>query len=102
MTRFRRKSTISKNQNRQSYQKYFHKNLGNRIDFEELQQYNAIDTNALETLQAKMDEHKTKTREVVLEMLNDLPSKDVKPPDNTLFVCKLNKLTQEKYDYQRP
>lgn len=49
-----------------------------------------------------MDEHKTKTREVVLEMLNDLPSKDVKPPDNTLFVCKLNKLTQEKLVYQRP
>ena len=29
-------------------------------------------------------------------MLNDLPDAEIKPPDNILFVCKLNPATQEK------
>jgi peptidyl-prolyl cis-trans isomerase-like 4 len=29
----------------------------------------------------------------ILEMIGDLPSLDVKPPDNVLFVCKLNPVT---------
>ena len=32
---------------------------------------------------------------VVLEMISDLPSADVAPPDNVLFVCKLNPVTQD-------
>jgi len=32
---------------------------------------------------------------VVLEMIGDIPDADVKPPDNVLFVCKLNKATQD-------
>lgn len=39
---------------------------------------------------------KAKTKAVVLEMLNDLPDADIKPPDNVLFVCKLNPITQER------
>ena len=31
---------------------------------------------------------------VVLEMLGDLPELDVKPPENVLFVCKLNPITR--------
>lgn len=40
-------------------------------------------------------EHEAKTKAIVLEMLNDLPDADIKPPDNILFVCKLNPVTQE-------
>lgn len=29
-------------------------------------------------------------------MINDLPDADIKPPDNVLFICKLNPATQEK------
>jgi peptidyl-prolyl cis-trans isomerase-like 4 len=32
---------------------------------------------------------------VMLEMLGDLPSADMKPPENVLFVCKLNPLTND-------
>lgn len=37
-----------------------------------------------------------KSRAVVLEMLNDLPDADVVPPDNVLFVCKLNPVTRDE------
>jgi len=37
-----------------------------------------------------------KKRAVVLEILNDIPDADVKPPDNVLFICKLNPVTQEQ------
>lgn len=40
--------------------------------------------------------HQTKTKEVILEMLNDIPDADMKPGDNVLFVCKLNPLTTEE------
>ena len=33
---------------------------------------------------------------VVLEMVGDLPSADVAPPDTVLFVCKLNPVTREE------
>ena len=32
---------------------------------------------------------------VVLEMIGDLPSADVAPPDNVLFVCRLNPVTRD-------
>ena len=32
----------------------------------------------------------------VLEMLGDLPDADVKPPENVLFVCKLNPVTEDE------
>jgi len=37
-----------------------------------------------------------KSRAVVLEMLGDLPSADVSAPENVLFVCKLNPVTQDE------
>jgi peptidyl-prolyl cis-trans isomerase-like 4 len=33
---------------------------------------------------------------VVLEMLGDLPDVDVKPPDEVLFICKLNSVTKDE------
>ncbi|CAH0474152.1 unnamed protein product [Peronospora belbahrii] len=35
-----------------------------------------------------------KSRAVVLEMIGDLPDADVKPPEEVLFVCKLNPVTE--------
>lgn len=32
---------------------------------------------------------------ILLEMLGDLPSADAKPPENVLFICKLNPITEE-------
>ena len=50
--------------------------------------------------QAVVEEEK-KTREahsraVVLEVLGDLPDADAKPPDESLFVCKLNPVTTDE------
>merc|ERR1712232_1544752 len=41
-------------------------------------------------------EKEDKSREVLLEMLGDLPSADLKPPENVLFVCKLNSVTDDE------
>jgi len=49
-----------------------------------------------EELTKATKEHEAKTKAIVLEMINDLPDADIKPPDNVLFVCKLNPATQEK------
>ena len=45
-----------------------------------------------ESLRKKED----KSRAVVLEMLGDLPSADITAPDNVLFVCKLNPVTDDE------
>jgi peptidyl-prolyl cis-trans isomerase-like 4 len=37
-----------------------------------------------------------KSRATVLEMLGDLPSADIKAPENVLFVCKLNSITEDE------
>lgn len=39
--------------------------------------------------------HEARTREIVLETLNNIPDADIKPPENVLFVCKLNPETSE-------
>lgn len=38
----------------------------------------------------------TQSRSTVLEMIGDLPSADVAPPDTVLFVCKLNPVTRSE------
>ncbi|KAK4487449.1 hypothetical protein RD792_005914 [Penstemon davidsonii] len=45
-----------------------------------------------EVLRAK-DAH---SRAVVLETIGDIPDAEIKPPDNVLFVCKLNPVTKDK------
>merc|ERR1712113_24395 len=37
-----------------------------------------------------------RNRAVVLEMIGDLPSAEIKPASNTLFVCKINPITTEE------
>jgi peptidyl-prolyl cis-trans isomerase-like 4 len=48
-----------------------------------------------EQVKEKLQEHEARNRAIVLEMLEDLPDADVKPPENVLFVCKLNPVTQD-------
>lgn len=52
-----------------------------------------------ETDQAALEkvrrEREAKAQALTLEMVGDLPFADVKPPENILFVCKLNPVTQD-------
>ncbi|CEM36139.1 unnamed protein product [Vitrella brassicaformis CCMP3155] len=43
----------------------------------------------------RIETGEAKSRAVALEILGDLPDADMKPPDNVLFVCKLNPHTQD-------
>lgn len=49
-----------------------------------------------EEIEKEITKKEAKTNAVVLEMIGDIPDAEVKPPENVLFVCKLNPLTQEE------
>lgn len=51
------------------------------------------DQAVLEKLRA---EREAKANALTLELLGDLPSADVAPPENVLFVCKLNPVTRDE------
>ena len=58
-------------------------------DDEELE--DEMDEEAMERLRR---EREARAQALTLEMVGDLPFADVKPPENVLFVCKLNPVTQ--------
>jgi peptidyl-prolyl cis-trans isomerase-like 4 len=47
-------------------------------------------------LEKKTREQEARSRAVVLEMIGDLPDVDAKPPEESLFVCKLNPVTTDE------
>ncbi|KAF4092051.1 hypothetical protein AMELA_G00016650 [Ameiurus melas] len=49
-----------------------------------------------EALDELIKEKEAKTQAILLEMVGDLPDADVKPPENVLFVCKLNPVTTDE------
>lgn len=49
-----------------------------------------------EALQKLRREREARAQALTLEMVGDLPFAEVKPPENVLFVCKLNPVTQGK------
>ena len=49
-----------------------------------------------EQLDEEYKDKQAKSRAIILEMVGDLPDADVAPPDNVLFVCKLNSVTKEE------
>lgn len=58
-----------------------------------------------ETLQKLRRKQDATAQALTLEMVGDLPFAEVKPPENVLFVCKLNPVTQGKQmqrTYHRP
>lgn len=44
----------------------------------------------------EIKKHQVQTKSIILEQLGDLPDADAKPPENVLFVCKLNPVTTER------
>ncbi|XP_045618714.1 peptidyl-prolyl cis-trans isomerase sig-7 [Procambarus clarkii] len=44
-------------------------------------------------IQEEIEEREAKARATILEMVGDLPDADMAPPENVLFVCKLNPVT---------
>jgi peptidyl-prolyl cis-trans isomerase-like 4 len=60
-------------------------------DDEELDE--ETDPEALEKLRR---EREARAQALTLEMVGDLPFAEVKPPENVLFVCKLNPVTQDE------
>ena len=44
-------------------------------------------------------EKEAHSREVILESVGDIPDAEMKPPENVLFVCKLNPSTEEEALY---
>ena len=49
----------------------------------------------MEELQEEIETKEARARATILEMVGDLPDVDAAPPDNVLFVCKLNPVTTE-------
>lgn len=46
-------------------------------------------------LKQKLREQDAKNKAIILELLEDIPDSEIKPPENVLFVCKLNPITQD-------
>ena len=54
-----------------------------------------IDEDAAEALREKSRrEREARAQALTLEIVGDLPYAEVKPPENVLFVCKLNPVTE--------
>ena len=56
----------------------------------------AEETKTAEEIEKSMRKSEAKSRAVVLEMIGDIPDADAKPPDEFLFVCKLNPVTSDE------
>ncbi len=46
-------------------------------------------------IQEMLEEREAKARATILEIVGDIPDADVAPPENVLFVCKLNPVTTD-------
>lgn len=51
---------------------------------------------SIEEVEEQLADKEAKTRAVLLEMVGDIPDADIKPPENVLFVCKLNPVTTDE------
>ena len=49
---------------------------------------------AVEAREKVRREKEARAQALTLEIIGDLPSAEVKPPENVLFVCKLNPVTE--------
>ena len=49
-----------------------------------------------EEVEEMMADKEAKARATILEMVGDLPDADAAPPENVLFVCKLNPVTTDE------
>lgn len=61
--------------------------------------YDNLDENegkTKEEIEREMDEKEAREKAIMLEILGDLPDASVRPPENVLFICKLNPITEEE------
>lgn len=56
---------------------------------------NEDESKTVEEIEAELEAKETQEKAILLEMLGDLPSADAKPPENVLFICRLNPITEE-------
>ena len=68
------------------------KHLEDDFDIEKFFKENDTD----DKIKEKLREQESKNKAVMLELMEDLPNSNVKPPKNVLFVCRLNPITQAK------
>lgn len=61
----------------------------------EIDVLNPTDTRTEAEIDASLKAEEAKSRAVVLEIIGDIPDADVKPPDQVLFICKLNPVTRD-------
>ena len=59
---------------------------------EDVDDYEGMDSDELAEVMA---EKEAKAQATILEMVGDLPEADCAPPENVLFVCKLNPVTSD-------
>ncbi|XP_034017573.1 peptidyl-prolyl cis-trans isomerase-like 4 [Thalassophryne amazonica] len=55
-----------------------------------------VEGKTVEELEEGLKEKEAQTHAILLEMVGDLPDAEVKPPENVLFVCKLNPVTTDE------
>nr|CAG4641007.1 EOG090X0971 [Eulimnadia texana] len=56
---------------------------------------NEMQGKSIDEIEELLAEKEAKARATILEMIGDIPDADVAPPENVLFVCKLNPVTTE-------
>lgn len=52
-----------------------------------------------EALEKLRREREARAQALTLEIVGDLPYAEVKPPENVLFVCKLNPVTEGRHSF---
>lgn len=60
---------------------------------EDIEDYKGM---SIEEVEEMLAEKEAKTKAILLEMVGDLPDADIKPPEDVLFVCKLNPVTTDE------
>ncbi|CAF0818989.1 unnamed protein product [Didymodactylos carnosus] len=66
------------------------------ISFDELFDEGQINGKTDEETKNYIEEKEAQARAQILELIGDLPEADIKPPENVLFVCKLNQITTDE------
>eukprot|EP01119_Soliformovum_irregulare_P024423 TRINITY_DN8753_c0_g1_i3.p1 TRINITY_DN8753_c0_g1~~TRINITY_DN8753_c0_g1_i3.p1 ORF type:complete len:373 (+),score=129.27 TRINITY_DN8753_c0_g1_i3:252-1370(+) len=66
---------------------------GALLDEEEMENLGKADERPIEEIRAEEQQKEIKAKESVLVIAGDMPTEDTKPPDNVIFVCKLNPVT---------
>lgn len=67
-----------------------------RLSLEELEAAATIQPEEERRLTEALAEKEAHNKAVLLEMVGDLPEADIAPPENVLFVCKLNPVTKDE------